>query len=127
MENENFVANLANRLGQDASIKNVYGEPIRVGEKTIIPVAQIAYGFGGGFGSGMNKQKPLKDAGAADANGKTGEGAGGGGGMYAKPKGVYEITAACTRFIPASNTKRMLMAMFAGFIIRGWISSRRKR
>lgn len=36
MGTENFIEN--------TTIKNVYGEPVRAGDKTIIPVAQIAYG-----------------------------------------------------------------------------------
>ena len=52
MENINFLENLAQRLGQTATVKNVYGDPVVAGDKTIIPVAQIIYGFGGGYGYG---------------------------------------------------------------------------
>lgn len=52
MENENFIENIATRLGQVASVKNVYGEPIVAGDKTIIPVGNtkplllaILFGF----------------------------------------------------------------------------------
>jgi hypothetical protein len=38
MENMNFLENLATRLGQNASVKNVYGEPVIAHDKTIIPV-----------------------------------------------------------------------------------------
>ena len=44
---------ILDRLGNSASVKNVYGEPIVAEGKTIIPVAKVGYGFGGG--SGMNK------------------------------------------------------------------------
>src|SRR5689334_5663472 len=97
MANENFLEKLAAQLAQSASVKNVYGEPIRAGDKTIVPVAQIAYGFGGGYGHGKNKMKPKTEPAETNQNG--GEGAGGGGGIMAKPKGVYEITPTCTRFI----------------------------
>src|SRR5438128_951662 len=56
MENENFLEKVANQLGQSASVKNVYGTPVIVGNKTIIPVSRIALGFGGGYGQG-NKPK----------------------------------------------------------------------
>lgn len=39
MENENFIEKLASQFGQNASVKNVYGDPVQVGNKTIIPVA----------------------------------------------------------------------------------------
>lgn len=58
MNNEMFIENLGAGLLKNASIKNVFGEPIKAGEKTIIPVASIAYGFGGGYGNG-NKLKKL--------------------------------------------------------------------
>ena len=50
MENGNFLEKMASQFGQNASVKNVYGEPVRAGEKIIIPVARIAYGLGGGYG-----------------------------------------------------------------------------
>lgn len=45
MENANFIENIATRLGQSATVKNVYGEPVVAGDKTIIPVAQVALGL----------------------------------------------------------------------------------
>ena len=60
MENINFLETLATRLGQTATVKNVYGEPIIAGDKTIIPVALVMYGFGGGYGYGQKPKKILK-------------------------------------------------------------------
>ena len=118
MENANFIENIATRLGQSATVKNVYGEPIVAGDKTIIPVAQVALGFGGGYGKGGPK-KFLKEEIVSDDNDKvkTGEGLGGGGGMFARPKGVYEISSQGTRFIPANFMKELLTAAFVGFLL----------
>ena len=55
METGNFIEKLASQFGQNASVKNVYGDPIQAGNKTIIPVARIAYGLGGGYGQGDKK------------------------------------------------------------------------
>jgi uncharacterized spore protein YtfJ len=131
MENENLIEKLASQFGQNASVKNIYGEPIHAGDKTIIPVAQIAYGLGGGYG----QQKKDKGNNPAHSPEETllydkqhdGEGGGAGGGMYAKPKGVYEVTNASTRFIPASNTGQLIMGLFIGFILRGWFKSHRRK
>ena len=38
---------LADRL-QSTSVRAVYGEPVSAEGKTIIPVARVAFGFGGG-------------------------------------------------------------------------------
>lgn len=113
MNNENFVEKLAAQFGQSATVKNIYGEPIHAGDKTIIPVAQIAYGCGGGSGHGKNKMSQQKEP-SATFQGGMGEG---GGGMLAKPKGVYEITPKCTRFIPASNTRVLVTGVVIGFLL----------
>ena len=127
MENANFIENIATRLGQSATVKNVYGEPIVAGDKTIIPVAQVALGFGGGYGKGGKKF--LHERNLEDENGKAkdGEGLGGGGGMFARPKGVYEISPQGTRFIPANFMKELLTAAFVGFLIGATMIKRRKK
>src|SRR3954464_13471218 len=110
METPDFLENLASQFGVNASVKNVFGEPIQAGDKTIIPVAQIAYGLGGGYGQGPKKGKlAMQNADDMQQNGDKGEGAGGGGGMYAKPKGVYEVTPRGTRYIPAIDAKQIVI------------------
>ncbi|MCU7551986.1 spore germination protein GerW family protein [Chitinophagaceae bacterium LB-8] len=117
MENENFVENLATPLSHNASVKSVFGEPIETQGKTIIPVAQVGYGFGGGFGQkhkNQSEKDPLNNE----------KGAGGGGGLFARAKGVYEVTPQTTRFIPAVNWSHLMIAALAGFFIRGWLTKR---
>ena len=127
MEKENFVETLGASFSKTASVKNVYGEPIRIGEKTIIPVASIAYGFGGGYGHGP---KTRTDGERKDATEKAkfeGEGAGGGGGMYSKAKGVYEVTPAGTRFIPANPAREILIGIAIGFLLKTFFFSKHRK
>ena len=124
MDNENFIERLAAQFAQSASVKNVYGEPVQAGDKTIIPVAQIVYGYGGGYGRGKDKMKQ-KESSRVDGN-SIGEGAGGGGGLVARAKGVYEITPTSTRFIPASGTKILLTGLLIGFVMRGFFFHKSK-
>jgi uncharacterized spore protein YtfJ len=127
MENGNFIEKLASQFGQNASVKNVYGDPVRAGDKTIIPVARIAYGLGGGYGQGNKRNKNLQpDKSLEQLDGPDAKGAGGGGGLYARPAGVYEVTSTSTRFIPASNTGQLLIGVVVGFLIKGWFNSKRK-
>ena len=118
MQNENFVEKISSNFSQSAAIKNVFGEPVQAGEKTILPVASIAYGFGGGFGQGNKKA-------AAQEQGSEGSGGGAGGGLRASAKGVYEITAAGTRFIPASPSKYVLAGVVAGFLLKALFFSKK--
>jgi uncharacterized spore protein YtfJ len=99
-------------LTRSASVKSVYGEAISANGKTIIPVARVAYGFGGGRGS-----KP------SDSNPQEGEG--GGGGVYAVPVGVLEVTETQTRFIALSDKRRLAGAALIGFCLGAWLARRR--
>lgn len=124
MPNNDLVERLSSGFGQSAAIGNIFGEPVHVGQKTIIPVAKISYGFGGGYGQGPGKRSrvPLlqEDAPAQP------EGAGGGGGMYASAKGVFEITPATTRFVPATSFRHLMAGIAIGFLLKGYLSFRRK-
>jgi uncharacterized spore protein YtfJ len=77
-----FLDRLANRVGLHARASAVFGEPVERGELTVIPVAKVRAGFGGGTGS-----MP-----ATGGEGDTlGEGGGGGGGFIASPLGFIEM------------------------------------
>jgi hypothetical protein len=85
------------------------------------------YGFGGGYGYGKKPKKFLTQENVSaegDEKKNSGEGFGGGGGIVAKPKGVYEISNKCTKFIPANNTSLLIAMAIAGFIIRGLMQHR---
>lgn len=70
MESQALLQSLKESIVSQASVKAIYGEPISAQGKTIIPVAKIMYGFGGGAGTG----------GVGDRSAR-GEGGGGGGGV----------------------------------------------
>ena len=108
------VASLVDRLHESANVSSVYGEAIERSGKTIVPVARVAYGFGGGFGS------------ADEADGDAGEGGGGGGGVSATPVGVLEITDDETRFVRYGQPRKWLGALALGVGI-GLLVGRRTR
>ena len=127
MAEENLIENLASSLGKNASVNNVFGEPIQVGDKTIIPVARLAYGFGGGFGQGKKKHNKSESPDESGSEEPVGKGAGGGGGFNAVAKGVYEITPTCTRFIPANPAKKILMGVAIGYFLKKFFFSVKKK
>ena len=102
------------RLNGGASVKAVYGEPVEAQGKTIIPVAKVMYGFGGGFGETGKEKK----------NGADKEGGGAGGGIRAKPVGVIEVTEEDTRFVPCADGKKTAVLLALGFIV-GFLIGRR--
>jgi uncharacterized spore protein YtfJ len=112
-------------LKKVANVSAVFGEPETVGDKTIIPVAQVSYGFGMGFGEGKS---PAKD----EEEGPTGEGkgVGGGGGASVRPLAVLEITPEetnLTSIVDASRIALAGIALMAWFLFLVSRASRRKK
>lgn len=115
MSSLSLLQSLHENLTARAQVKSVFGDAITAGEKTIIPVAKIAYGFGAGAGTGgMGETRPK------------GEGGGGGGGVRAVPVGIFEVSARETRFIPVHDRKRTIGTLLAGAAL-GLLFARRKR
>lgn len=108
-----FIEPLAERLGDSATVKTVYGEPVEARGKTIIPVARVAYGLGGG--SEVKKGEEENE-----------EEAGGGGGVRVNPIGVLEVTNERTRFIRIGLGPKIAAAVLTGVIAGYWIRKRRE-
>jgi uncharacterized spore protein YtfJ len=115
MEHQHFLESLAERLRSTASVEAVYGQPIHAEGRTVVPVARVAYGFGGGAGEGkaVEAGKP-----------GSGSGIGGGGAVRATPAGVLELTAAGTRFVPLGLERKLLAVGLLGLSL-GFILGRR--
>jgi uncharacterized spore protein YtfJ len=91
---DGFVERMAERVGAKASVKAVFGEPIERDGITVIPVAKVRWGFGGGAGRGPVAVGPGTADEASDPTineGLSGAGTGGGGGVTADPVGYLEI------------------------------------
>jgi uncharacterized spore protein YtfJ len=85
---DRLLERIAELVGAKASVRAVFGEPIRQGELTVVPVARVRWGFGGGGGSADGTP-----TGAAS-------GSGGGGGVAADPVGYLEIAGGEATFRP---------------------------
>ncbi|WP_114783217.1 spore germination protein GerW family protein [Botryobacter ruber] len=126
---KNLLQSLIESFAQNAAIKKVYGEPIDTQGKTIITVAKVSQGFGGGYG-GKNDDAPSAPAGNAPTGnkpGKAGEGAGMGGGMSITPIGILEITADETKFIRFDTTRYIALGAALGIAISTWWYRSRNR
>ena len=109
-------------LQDSASARAVFGDPVERDGRTVIPVARIAYGFGGGFGSGpaigedADDEEPgdedeITIEAVDDIDGEGGSGAGFGGGLMAKPIGALEITDHETTFVPIGGNRDRMFAL----------------
>jgi uncharacterized spore protein YtfJ len=107
-----LLKSISDRVATAATVRNVYGDPVSVGDRTVIPIAKVSFGFGGGGGSAKK--------GAGEPEG------GGGGGMRAVPYGALEIGPDGTRFIGLFNGRR-LAAVFAAGFVAGVLASRNRQ
>ena len=104
MEFQELFRSLVNQAGA----KSVFADPISSEGRTIVPVAKVRCGFGGG-----SRKKP----------GEKGEG-GGGGGFVSKPLGYIEVSAQGTRFVAIIDPRDVALAVGVGMCL-GWLLGRR--
>jgi uncharacterized spore protein YtfJ len=101
------IERVLDRVLAASDVRRVYGEPIKEGDRTIVPVAQVQsrFGFGGGSGRGPDAQSG-------------GEGGGGGGTIAVRPIGYLEITPTETRFVPIVDRTRLAVigTVLAGLV-----------
>jgi hypothetical protein len=100
-----LIENLADRVGARASVTAAFGEPVVRGALTVVPVARVAWGFGGGSGE--------------DPEGAGGTGAGGG--SMVRPIGYLEISDDTAMFRPLrpawADPALILSSAFAGWLV----------
>jgi len=101
-----LIHDVSDRLATSGSVKNVYGDAVTVGNRTVIPMASVRYGFGGG---GQEERT------------------GGGGGVVARPCGALEITPEGTRFLTFPDYRMIAAAAAIGFLWGVIVSGGTKR
>jgi uncharacterized spore protein YtfJ len=97
-------------LQERASWRAVFGEPQTFGETTIIPLARVTYGFGGGGGASGAAE-------SGDGGSARDEGAGMGGGLMASPAGVIKITGEDVKIEPYMPIGAVSIA---GILMAAW-------
>ena len=108
---QSFIDSLSN-----ANVKKIFGDPVSAEGRTIIPVAKVAYGFGGGFG-GSGGSSPQEGNGQSAETHAREQSERGGGALAAMPLGVIEITKEETRYVPANDTRKLLGVLALGMLI----------
>ena len=107
------VAKIADLISNRAGMHLVYAEPIVRDGVTIVPVARIRFGFGGGGG-----QSPTAE-GNPEA-GRPSAGGGGGGGVIAAPAGFLVLRGDEVSYRPIRDPARTALAVAAGAFAVSW-------
>jgi len=114
MDVAELIHTVSDNVGLAATAKNVYGEPITCGDRTVIPVAKVKVAFGAGGGSGHRKDQE-----------KEGGGGGGGGRAWAEPCGALEISPQGTRFIYYQDPAKLAIAAGIAAMVAFFLFNRR--
>lgn len=85
---------LGERIGGQANVKAVFGDAMDRGDVTVVPVARVRWGYGGGSGSG-----PTTSEGTNGQN-VVASGTGAGGGVMADPMGYLEVRPTGATYVP---------------------------
>ncbi len=99
-----FFEAMATAIGVDM----VFGEPVTVGDRTIIPVAETGTGGGVGFGRG-----PARDGQGPGRPVQIGLGGGGGGGANTRPVAAIIVEPSGVRVQPIVDVSRLGLAGIA--------------
>ena len=131
MESPEFLEPLVDRLHSTGKAETVFGASREERGRTIVPVARVSYGFGGGFGKAGNRKTQSKpkigEARADDKEPQADEGVGGGAGINVTPVGVFEVTEAGARFLPIAKSRVVAVSTFLAGVLLGMVVSRGMR
>jgi uncharacterized spore protein YtfJ len=97
------------KMVEDLGVDAVFGEPIREGGMTVVPVAEVRFAFGYGYGSGRGRGERAGGGPSTDEGSGGGSGAGG----RASAKGYVRISADEVRFEPVPDVTRLGLAGIA--------------
>jgi uncharacterized spore protein YtfJ len=108
---------IMSQVSDAMQVRRVFGEPYQQNGVTIIPVAAVRGGWGGGGGQGENQET----------------GWGGGGGLTARPVGAFVIKGDEVTWRPAVDVDRIILVgqiiaavalLTLGATMRAWIRRR---
>jgi uncharacterized spore protein YtfJ len=108
----NRLFDAIDRVRDTAQWRAAFGEPLMIEDKTVIPVAQVAYGFGLGFGH-PNEIPEEESVLVAEGQG------GVGGGAMSRPLGAIVVSADDVYFEETVDANKVALA---GILLAGVVA-----
>ncbi len=96
------------KFSKTRDVSLVYGDPIEMHGRTIIPVAQVKYSVGAGAGGGNGRGEPNSQSDSPAEMG-SGHGEGAGGSFQIKPVGIYDITTEKSIYRPIAPVELIVL------------------
>lgn len=98
------LRDLLSQIQAGARVTTAIGEPVQVGDRVVIPVAEVAYGGGGGSSKGTTEKVE-------------GIGGGGGGGVRIRPLGAWVVGPDEERWVPSLDVNQLIVVGSAVFAL----------
>jgi uncharacterized spore protein YtfJ len=105
MEPHELLESIAEKVRSLARTDTIVGDPIVLGDATILPVTRVMVGFGGGSGSGDAAR-------SGDAPKAAGSGGGGGGGVRVEPAAFIVLQGGQVAVMAAPGKRGALSELF---------------
>ena len=119
----NRLFDLVEEIRDNATVEATFGPPAQVGEKTIIPIGRVAYGFGLGFAQSTESTAETTDSSDTPNSIENDVASGGSGGLSVRPLAILEVTPETTTLKPiVDNEKIAKMGMCVGAWIVFWLA-----
>jgi uncharacterized spore protein YtfJ len=100
-----FMVRMAEAIGARADASTVFSQPISQDGTTVIPVARVRWGFGGGTGARKGERASVET------------GLGGGGGAIVSPVGYLVLRNGRVRYRRITSLPALLGTALAGFAV----------
>lgn len=128
-ENIKMAMEKISTISQQVSVDAVFGKPQTLGDRTVIPVAEVSYGFGLGFGSGPaaaechcdcaeGEQKEGCECECHQEHPQEASGGGGGAGGIARPIAYLEVGPEGVKVESIVDEQKVTLA---GIFLVGWV------
>lgn len=115
---------LRKTIESSASAETVHATPIERANRTVVPIARVDYGLGGGDVGGGGGGGGATDAGGGGGgtdDNDDGAGGGLGGGLSVHPAGAIEVTDEGTRIVTPGEQRRpvaiVLLGIGCGYVV----------
>ena len=107
-----LVEKIKSAVSSHSGVSFCFGNPQKVDEMTVIPVAKVAYGIGFGGGSSRGRKKnDTEETEKLETETTPNEGGGGGGGSKSQPLGIFVFNKDKIKFYPVISI-RDIAALF---------------
>ncbi len=118
MENLHELLDKITNISREADVNKVFGTPRELGGRTLIPIAEVVYGYGVGYGFAEHTEKiETPEESKEEANGP-GTGAGGGSGARIRPLAYIEVGEEGTKITSIEDEQKIALA---GILLAAWL------